>query len=58
MLVDHVAVLLFLWRPNRGGLAVANALATAGGRGVRERRLTRGEVKEESGEDFKTLTVT
>lgn len=30
VLVDHLTILLFLWRPNGGGLAIANALATAG----------------------------
>lgn len=30
VLVDHMTVLLFLCRPNGGGLAIASALATAG----------------------------
>lgn len=28
VLVDHVTVLLFLWHPNGGGLAIANALTS------------------------------
>lgn len=53
VLVDHVTVLLFLWRPNGGGLAIANALATAGGETSKKRmnREAGKEVEERRGED-------
>lgn len=43
-----MTVLLFLWRPNGGGLAIANALATAGGEALKKRmnREVGEEVKE------------
>lgn len=44
VLVDHVTVLLFLWRPNGGGLAIANALSMAGGETLKK-RMKRGREK-------------
>lgn len=39
VLVDHVTVLLVLWCPNGGGLAIANALARAWMEGVKRKRI-------------------
>lgn len=48
VLVDHMTSLLFLWHPNGGGLAIANALATAGGETLKKRmnREVGREIKE------------
>lgn len=52
VLVDHMTVLPFLWRPNGRGLAIANALARAGE--TLKKRMNREvgkEVKESCGKD-------